>query len=78
MKPPAKIQIPQEEEQDEEQDEEEPRAGGGEHGGWAGPALWVCTGSHLFLLLLASAIPSSSPYSEEATGTRGGQSRTRG
>lgn len=79
VKPPPKVQIPQEPEQEEEQEqEEEPRAGGGDTGGGGALALWVCAGSHMFPLLPVSAIPPTSPHSEEATDTRWSQRGTRG
>lgn len=69
VKPPTKVQIPQGEEQEEEEaEEEEPSTGGREMG--EGRALWFCTGSHVFPILLVSAVPSSALGSEEASDTR--------
>lgn len=79
VKPPAKVQIPRE----EEQKEEEPSAGGREMGGsgmgGVGGRAGLCGFAQgLTCFLLGSAISSSRPGSEEATDASWGQSCAEG
>lgn len=64
VKPPPKVQIPQE----EEREEDTPRAGGGDVGGRPGPV--GLDGASRVSSPLVSASPPTSAHSEEATDTR--------